>query len=94
MPGVLYPNNQAFPVFLARMDQRLRALETQQHSILTNLQGQPIISFGLQPGSDPAEWGIGLLNKALGSYLGFLGEDGNGNVAMKFFDANGNLRYR
>lgn len=37
MPGVLYPNNQAFPVFIARLDQRLRALEAQQQSILTNL---------------------------------------------------------
>jgi hypothetical protein len=87
MPGVA--GNPNLGDMMAQAFARLRALETQQQSIISNLQGQPILAFGLQPGSNPAEYGIGLLNKAFGTPLAFFGEDAAGNVGLYYYDASG-----
>jgi hypothetical protein len=90
MPGVAGGPGD-FGAIFAQMAARLRALETQQQSIISNAQGQPIVSVGLQPGSNPAEYGIGVLSQAFGSPLAFFGENANGNVGLYFYNSAGEL---
>ena len=92
MPGVLPPNSEYFASQLGDLFNRVRAIETQQQLGWTNALGQLLITMGLVPGSNPAEYGLQLLNPATGSQLAFIGEDGAGNVAIKFFDGSGNVR--
>lgn len=91
MPGVNYDTSgwQQLAQQISNQNNRLRALETQQQMILSNLQGQPIMSLGLQPGSNPPQWGLGLLRKNFAGRAAFFGEDATGAVAVKFFAANG-----
>lgn len=90
MPGVPGGGNP----FLARMgqiDQLVRGLATQQQDSITNALGEDVLNFGLIPGSEPAEYGIQLVNPATGAEVGFLGQDSTGTAALRFRDAAGNV---
>lgn len=89
MPPVPVPNSDYFLAQLKQMRWQMQQLQVQQQSIISNLQGQPVVAFGLQPGSDPAEYGIGLLNKDYGSLLSFFGEDAAGNVGLYYYNGSG-----
>lgn len=91
MPGVNPDNSNLLPHYLAQMNNRIRALETQQQLIISNLKGQPVIAFGLQPGSNPAEYGMGLLRQTFGSKAAFFGESATGAVGIKFYGTTGKV---
>lgn len=82
MPGVNYPNNERLPQIIADLANRVRALETQQQISWSNALGQILITMGLVPGSNPAEYGFQLLNPATGAQIAFLGEDSSGNAVF------------
>lgn len=89
MPGINPPNDNLLPHYIAQINNRLRAVETQQQMILSNLKGQPIMALGLQPGSNPAEWGLGLLRQTFRGRAAFFGESSTGATAVKFYAADG-----
>lgn len=89
MPGVNPPNDNLLPYYLANINNRVRALETQQQLVISNLQGEPVMVTGLQPGSNPPRWGFGLLRKAFKSVAAFFGENETGTVAVWFYGATG-----
>lgn len=91
MPGVNYHpgNGGQLAQILAGYGNRIRALETQQQMVLSNLQGQPIMALGLQPGSNPAEWGLGLLRQTFRGRAAFFGETSTGTTAVRFYAADG-----
>jgi hypothetical protein len=89
VPPVLPPVNEAVFAQIGAMRSDIRAMQTQQQQILSNLQGQPIMAFGLQPGSNPAQYGLGVLNKVLGTQLAFFGEDDAGNVGLYYYNTSG-----
>lgn len=78
MPGVNPPVGDQFFVRIADMERRLRAIETQQQSALTDSLGRPIINFGLVPGSDPPRYGIQVLDPTSGLEVAFIGEGSSG----------------
>jgi hypothetical protein len=82
VPGVNPPVNEQFFSQLGQLFQRVRALETQQQSAITNLQGQVVVFTGLQPGSVPAKYGIGVYDPVSGDSM-FFGE----SVAGVQFDS-------
>lgn len=92
MPGILPPDGHEFFQMFGQVRQQARALATQQNGVTTNLQGQPILVMGMVPGSDPPAYGLQVVNQNFGSSLAFFGQDSNGDVALQFFDVNGNLR--
>lgn len=96
MPGVYRQPNIANA--LMAINQRLRAIETQQQATYSNGKGQPIVNTGYIPGSNPAEYGIQFVNPSLtgtggsGSLNGqiaFFGEDANGNVGLYYYNGSG-----
>lgn len=86
MPGVYPPNNLAS--VLRQLALRLRAVETQQQATYSNLQGQPVITTGNQPGPRPYMYGYQFWNPSTGQPLAFFGEDG-GLVALYYYSAEG-----
>lgn len=94
MPGVNPPNNNPLPYALAAMNNRLRALETQQQLVITNRKGQPVMVTGMQPGSNPVRWGIGIVNRNFRQPIAFFGDTegpttSTGTVALNFYAADG-----
>lgn len=92
MPPVPVPNDGFLVGTIQDLRYRMAALETQQQSIISNLQGQPVVAFGLSPGSNPAQYGIQLLAQAFGSEVAFFGEDATGATALKFRNASGGVQ--
>ena len=82
MPGVNRPNDNLFPHMIARMNNRIRAMEVQQQLVISNITGDPIIVIGMQPGTTPAEWGIGVYNKAFSDRIAFAGQNSAGTVVV------------
>lgn len=74
MPGVNHGPNDQFSAFLGGLHNRVRAIETQQQTTLSNSLGQPLINFGLVPGSVPARYGMQFLDPATGAEIMFMGE--------------------
>ena len=91
MPGVNPPNDQRFAYELAQLHQRLRALETQQQSTITNQLGQPVLNFGLVPGSNPARYGLQFVDPASGNEQMFLGESSTGSALTIVLEGNGSI---
>ena len=91
MPPVPVPNDGYFLGTIADLQFRMASLETQQQSVISNMKGQPVLAFGLSPGSDPPQWGLQLLGQAFGTEVGFLGEDAAGNTALKFRNSAGDV---
>lgn len=89
MPGVPPPNSTSFQYMLASMQNRIGALERQQQLVISNLQGQPVIVLGLQPGSNPPKWGFGVLRKTFRQVAAFFGEDQTGTVILSFTGPTG-----
>lgn len=77
MPGVNHPNQDQFFVRIGDMERRLRALETQQQSCITDSLGRPIVNFGLVP-DGTARYGIQVLDPTTGMEVAFLGEGSSG----------------
>lgn len=92
MPGVPTPQDQQLAAMLAGHEMRLRAVEQQQQISYINLKGQPVVNTGMSPGSNPPQYGLQLVNPPNGQEVGFLGEDADGNVALKFRDSSGNVQ--
>ena len=91
MPGVLPGGSDWLPHQIAQMSNLLRGLLTQQQTTISNLDGQPVINFGLIPGSSPARYGFQFVNPATGAEVMFIGVDGAGEPAINVSDANGNV---
>lgn len=90
MPGV-YRQGDINSV-LQQAFQRLRALETQQQQILSNLQGLSVMAFGLIPGSNPQRYGLEAVDPNTGGATMFAGySSGTDTSSIQFFDAAGNV---
>lgn len=74
MPGVNPPVNEKFFSQLADMQRNIAALATQQQRTFTNLDGAPLINLGLVPGSNPARYGMQIVDPATGAELIFIGQ--------------------
>lgn len=93
MPGS-YPNPN-IGATLRNIVQRLRALETQQQSVISNPQGQPVYQTGTIVNSTGlVGYGIQWLNPATGVPVMFIGTDTNGIPALKVFSPNGTEEVR
>lgn len=82
MPGVNPPNSEQLQQFLANLHNRLRALETQQQLTISGSNGQPVVNLGLVPGSNPAEYGLQLVDPTTENVVAFLGEDSSGDAVF------------
>ncbi len=84
MPSVPTPNNPVHQVAatIAGHGNRITALERQQQQVITNAQGQTVIAFGLQPGSNPPFYGFTFYNPATGAPVAFIGEFSTGYMAF------------
>ena len=91
MPGVNDFNGNWLPNAIANALADIRAMQTQQQTTLSNGQGQPIMNFGLIPGSNPPAYGMQMLNPANGSQAMFVGEDGAGNAYLAFYNSSGQM---
>ena len=91
MPPVPVPNDNYFLGTIQDLRFRMAALETQQQSVISNLQGEPVLATGLSPGSNPAQWGIQLLSQAFGSEVSFYGEDAAGLSCLRFRNSAGDV---
>jgi hypothetical protein len=89
MPGVNDFNGNWLQHQLARMMVDIRALQTQQQQSITNAVLQPVLNFGLVPGSNPATYGLQFMNPTNNTQAMFVGEDGAGNAYMAFYNASG-----
>lgn len=78
MPGVLPGPDREFFHRIAELERNVRAIATQQNQWITNAQDQPILTIGLIPGSNPAQYGLQLLDPSTGNQLAFLGENAAG----------------
>lgn len=67
---------------LTQLDQRIRALETQQQTTISNATGQAVLNIGLIPGSNPAQYGLQFVDPSDGSELMFIGEDSMGDISL------------
>ena len=74
MPGVNLPPELQFYGRFADLERQVRALATQQNQWITNQQDQPVLHIGLMPGSNPAAYGLELVDPTTGNQLAFLGE--------------------
>ena len=92
MPPVPIPAEQYFFHRMAVTEQRLSAIETNQQSTLTDAEGRPVVNIGLAPASNPAQYGIQLVNPATGGQLAMFGVQEDGTTSQSFFDGSGNLR--
>lgn len=88
MPGVNPPNNERFLADLGGLHNRVRALETQQQSCITDSLGRPIVNFGLVP-DGTARFGIQVLDPTTGLEVAFLGEGANGYGATLILEGAG-----
>lgn len=75
MPGVNPPNSEQLQQFLAGLHNRLRALETQQQLTITDSLIRPVVNIGLAPGSNPAAYGIEVIDPATGKPIMFFGDN-------------------
>ena len=91
MPGVSPPNGEQYYADLGRLFQRVRALETQQQSTITNQLGQPVLNFGLVPGSNPARYGLQFVDPVSGTEQMFLGESSTGTALTIVLEGNGSV---
>ncbi|HEX2939825.1 MAG TPA: hypothetical protein VHO91_02185 [Rhodopila sp.] len=67
-------------------------METQQQQTITNSDGQPIITLGLVPGSNPPQYGLQLIDPSTGNPVAFLGENTAGQVAASItLNAGGSI---
>ncbi len=82
MPSVNAPINERLPQMIAEMHNQIRAMATQQQSTITNAQGEPVMTTGLVPGSDPAEYGLQFLDPSTGLQTAFFGEDSTGAAVL------------
>ena len=93
MPGS-YPNPN-IGATLRTIVQRVRALETQQQSVISNPQGQPVYQTGtIVNSSGLMGYGIQWLNPATGVPVMFIGTDTNGVPALKVFSPTGTEEVR
>ena len=89
MPGVLPGGDSWWAYQQAQQSNLLRGLLTQQQDTISNLDGLPVLNFGLIPGSNPAAYGLQAVNPATGGQLMFVGEDGSGNTYQAFYNSSG-----
>lgn len=94
MPGVPASGDDQLAYQIAQMHNMMRGMATQQQTTLTNSNGQPVLNFGLSPGSNPAQFGLQFVNPATGGQLMFVGEDGSGNAYTAFYDGSGTMRIK
>jgi hypothetical protein len=83
MPGINPPTSEALAVLIGQMNQRIRALETQQQSTYTDATGRAIINTGLAPGSNPAKYGFQFIDPATGNEQMWLGETPGGTAGSQ-----------
>lgn len=101
MPGVNGPVDLQFLAEFRDIKNRLRALETQQQSTVTDSQGRPVMNIGLVPGSNPPRYGTQYLDPATGDEIAFFGFDSStgqvvnltlgGGSSIQSGDFNGSL---
>lgn len=87
MPGTWKP--PTLVSVIGNHARRIRALESQQQSVISNSKGLPIVNFGRIPGSNPSEYGIQFVNPISTFPVALLGEDGAGNVALTYYGPTG-----
>lgn len=90
MPGV-YGDGSLGATF-RQVLQRLRALETQQQSVISDNLGRPVVTTGLIPGSNPPLYGYMVWDPNTNTRLMFQGYDSGSDTAyIAFYDSNGNI---
>ena len=92
MPGINPPADEYLPQQMGQQRWLLRALAQQQNYTCSDSQGRPVLNMGLIPGSNPAQYGLQVLNPATGLVVGeFVFNTGTGLVAQQYFNASGLL---
>lgn len=92
MPGVFHQPTLARS--LSAMWRHQMGLASNQQLVISNRKGQPILCTGLQPGSNPPAWGLGLLRQNFRGRAAFFGEQEGptttpGTTALYFYAADG-----
>ena len=94
MPGVLPGGDGWWAYQQAQQSNLLRGLLTQQQTTISNLDGLPVINFGLIPGSSPARYGLQFVNPTTGTEIMFIGVDAAGVPGVHIYDTAGNEEVR
>jgi hypothetical protein len=92
MPPVIRKRDDFLYEVIRGHRRQLRILGSQQQNVLTTGSGNPVITFGLVPGSNPPLYGIQLIDPSTGNIRALLAEQADNTVSLKFFDPSGNPR--
>ncbi|MCU4186613.1 hypothetical protein K6U06_19770 [Acidiferrimicrobium sp. IK] len=92
MPPVPVPPEQYLVSMITQLRTDVDGIATNQQTTLTDEIGRAVVNIGLAPASNPAQYGIQLVNPATGGQLAMFGVQEDGTVSQSFFDGNGNLR--
>lgn len=89
MPGTWEPPTLA--TILRSHHQTIRAIVSQQQSVVSNLDGVPVMVTGRIPGSDPSSYGIQFVDPTSHVPVAFFGEDGTLGPGLFFYGTTGQL---